>query len=167
MSSRSKKYTATAGSHPESGYIALYGMPGQQVRTVKEGGKTKNFDSSMEAEIEAHFALVRELNADRKRAVGHQIVPNSDLARMTGPELIELMDKAQVDADMLASTYGTTLERVLDWQRGIQEIPHQVRVLMLIYAVLPASKDVARQATRDAKAKRKSDPAVLPQHLRG
>lgn len=139
----SRRYFAKALPRSfNGGYFGNFGAPGLTPDFVCQDGKRMVFDDPINAEAEAHRALLEMLNA---RATQRYKFEKLDL--MQPIELSEALDEAGISPTQLAFILHS--DKVERWLAGTTPIPHHVRVMMALLQD-PKNLDIAESTVEGA-----------------
>lgn len=113
-------------------FNALYSAPGLIPEIAQSpDGRAYEYNTEQEAEWGAAKAMIGILNSSRRRARDHG--KQERYRKLTGPELAQLIAKIGITPSFLAYIKGTTPERVLKWIDNVENVPHDIRVLLEIF----------------------------------
>ena len=147
-----KTFVARAVPDAEGGFNAMFAAPGLiPVRSTRFGDpRPLRFETEDEAVIEAMRALFALLNRPREKARHHEVKLGRP-KRLTGAELALQMEELGMTRELLALIYGTSLNRILQWIDGVEDIPHPIRVLLALFRDNPDRNiDIAEAVTNEA-----------------
>lgn len=152
-------YIARAVPVPGGKFQALYSAPGLETAIAKtKDGRPYEYSSEVEAEAGAVRALHGVLNAPRIKARASQ-GKSERYRKLTGPEFAVLLRQAGVTATWFAYVMGTSVERVLKWVDGVDDVPHPARLLLMLILADERNAGIIEKVTDENTTTRRPERA--------
>lgn len=116
-----------------TGFLGHYGFPGRDKQIVRDkDGRPVIYPTREAALGAAGQALCAALNGRFRQNVKHRYI------RLTGPELAVMMANIPITPSQLARLWGTYQKRVMKWIDGEEDIPHPIRIFLLLLTMQDA-----------------------------
>lgn len=151
--------TYIARAKPLGGrYHALFAAPGLLPDVSRyPSGEAVEFATAEEAEIEAMRALFSSLNAPRQELKGASVRAAGKPAKISSSDFAVALRVLGISPAQFSVIYGTSMNRVMQWIDGADEVPHPIRLLLVLFqrdrANIEAAMAAAQQAMNEKRAR--------------
>jgi hypothetical protein len=142
------------------GFVSWYWAPGLTPGITRDtDGSIQRFETEEQAYSAGSKKLIEILNIPRVRAY-QQSGKLEKYAKLTGPELADLLAGTGITATLATYILGTNEKRFFQWidgknEKGQDEAPpHHVRIILELLKANPDNIDIAQAVTDAVTSKR-------------